>query len=150
MDQPNPWLSRICREFEAGNLTRAARDVLKELGRFRSCALGLCPSHALLAARARCSVRTVQRALATARDLDLIDWAERRIRVGWRELKTSNRYQLLVPSKPVHTTGQKARGVTYDRKRRCIEAVLRVAAGGIDLLKRRREQLEGRLAVGTA
>jgi hypothetical protein len=147
VDQTNPWISRIWREFEAGNLTRAARDVLRELGRFRHCAFGLVPSHALLAARARCNVRTVQRALETARNLGLVDWAHRHIKAGWRKLRTSNRYQLLVPTKLVRTNRQKVRGVTYVKKTRGIEAVLAAAAGGIDLLKRRREQMEARFRV---
>jgi len=72
------------REYEIGNLTRAHRDVLKALGTFQSCRFGVFPSHALLAARARCCVRTVQRALNAAKDLGLVLWSPRRERVAWR------------------------------------------------------------------
>jgi hypothetical protein len=47
--------------------------VLCELGRFDACRLGIFPSHEFLARRARCSVRTVQRALEAARALGLVD-----------------------------------------------------------------------------
>jgi len=66
------WFSRVYREFEAGNLTRAYRDVLLALGRFDG-PLGIFPSHRTLAARARCGVRTVQRALQAARRLGLVE-----------------------------------------------------------------------------
>jgi hypothetical protein len=111
------WFSRIYREFEAGNLTRAYRDVLLALGRFGACRFGIVPSHQTLAARARCCVRTVQRALEAAKALGLVSWAERRIKAAWRSLRTSNRYVLLVPIEPVRTTGQQAGGVTYERKK---------------------------------
>ena len=65
------WFSRVHREHEAGNLTRAFRDVLLALGRFDACRLGIFPSHRTLAARARCSVRTVQNALQAAKRLGL-------------------------------------------------------------------------------
>jgi hypothetical protein len=66
------WFSSIHREYEAGNLTLHYREALLVLGRFASCRFGIFPSRALLAVRARCSVRTVQRALQTARDLGLV------------------------------------------------------------------------------
>jgi hypothetical protein len=50
------------------------------------------PSHKALAAKARCGVRTVQRALKWARDNNLIQWAHGVVRDGWRVLRTSNRY----------------------------------------------------------
>jgi hypothetical protein len=40
-----PWFSRVHREFEAGSLTRAFRDMLLALGRFDLCRLGIFPSH---------------------------------------------------------------------------------------------------------
>jgi hypothetical protein len=67
------WFSHIHRQYEAHNLTRAFRDVLLALGRFHACRFGIFPSHETLAARARCSVRTVQRALQAARQLGLVD-----------------------------------------------------------------------------
>jgi hypothetical protein len=119
------WFSRVHREFEAGTLTRTARDVLLVLGRFHPCRFGIFPSHATLAARARCSVRTVQRALQAARTLGLLDWCARRIRAAWRSLRASNRYVLKLPTGPVRmpiaTTGQEARGATYERKKAGIE-----------------------------
>ena len=63
------WFSRVHREYEAGNLTLNYREVLLILGRFHACRFGIFPSHQTLATRARCSVRTVQRALQAAREL---------------------------------------------------------------------------------
>lgn len=115
------WFSRIHREFEAGNITRHWRDVLLELGRFRACRFGIWPSHATLATRARCSVRTVQRALEAAKGLGLVEWAARRVRAGWRSLRGSNRYVLKLPAGPVRTTGLRDRGVTYQEEKRAHE-----------------------------
>src|SRR6516162_9781581 len=56
--------------------------VLCELGRFDACRLGIFPSHEFLARRARCSVRTVQRALEAARALGLVDWSHQRVRAA--------------------------------------------------------------------
>lgn len=50
------------------------------------------PSHKAIAAKARCGVRTVQRALKWARDNSLIQWAHGLVRDGWRVVRTSNRY----------------------------------------------------------
>src|SRR5215472_14225575 len=86
------WFSRIHREHEAGNLTRAFRDVLLALGRFDRCRLGIFPSHRTLAARARCGLRTVQRALQAAKALGLVDCAATRVRAAWRSLRGANRY----------------------------------------------------------
>ena len=102
------WRQRIWREFNAGNLTRSYRDVLLTLAGYGPRPW---PSHETLAARARCCTRTVQRALEAARGLDLVSWAERRIKAGWRWLRTSNIYRLLVPDGPVApATGHKTRG----------------------------------------
>jgi hypothetical protein len=75
------WATRVWHEFRAGNLTRAFRDVLLKLNAYARGGVAF-PSQATLAARTACSVRTVARALAVARDLDLISWAERRVRRG--------------------------------------------------------------------
>jgi hypothetical protein len=154
-----PWFSRVEREFEAGNLTRAQRDVLKALGRFTGCRFGIFPSHAFLAARVKCCVRTVQRALQAARDLGLVTWAAQRVRAGWRSLRASNRYVLTLPENavgegphgPRATTGQKVRGVTEESKKAGHEgrgvglaAMMEAARGLPDLLKARRETLEAR------
>lgn len=80
---------------------------------------GACfPSHQALAAKARCSVSTVQRALKWAKDNALIVWAHGLIRTGWRVLRTSNRYAfaaflmvIRIVAPVVATDGQKARGV---------------------------------------
>jgi len=50
------------------------------------------PSHKAIAAKARCGVSTVQRALKWARENGLIVWAHGLVREGWRVLRTSNRY----------------------------------------------------------
>ena len=96
---PQPtWTARVWAEFRARNLTRTERDVLLTLRTFRAPGGGCWPSHATLAERTRCSVRTVIRALAAARTLGLVDWTERRVRRGWRWLRTSNLYRLTTPA----------------------------------------------------
>jgi hypothetical protein len=126
------WFSRIHREYEAGNLTLHYREVLLVLGRFHTCRFGIFPSHQTLATRARCSVRTVQRALQAARGLGLLDWAARRVKAAWRSLRASNRYVLRLPAGPVRTplptTGQRGRGVTYLKEKSGIEETQPVAA----------------------
>ena len=54
------------------------------------------PSHKAIAIKARCGVRTVQRALRWARDNGLIQWAHGLVRDGWRVMRTSNRYAFAV------------------------------------------------------
>ena len=76
------WTARVWAEFRAGNLTRVWRDVLLTLKTYRGHGGLICPSHATLAERARCSVRTVQRALAMGRRLGLVSWSERRVRAA--------------------------------------------------------------------
>jgi len=68
------WTARVWTEFRAGNLTRACRDVLLTLQTFRGHGGEIHPSHATLAERARCSPRTVLRALRTARALGLVSY----------------------------------------------------------------------------
>jgi hypothetical protein len=72
------------------------------------------PSHKAVAIKARCGVRTMQRALTWARENNLIQWA----RDGWRVVRTSNRYafaafltmrRILVSI--VASNGQRRRGV---------------------------------------
>jgi hypothetical protein len=151
------WFRRLAREYEAGNLTPLYRDVLKALGRFAGCRFGIFPSHAFLAARARCSVRTVQRALQAARGLGLVEWTEQRVRATWRSLRASNRYVLKLPDRAVQrgphgpgaTTGQRGRGAPQESKQEAREghrvglaALMEAARGLPDLLKARREALE--------
>jgi hypothetical protein len=149
MPLPDPWFSRVAREFEAGTLTRAWRDVLLALGRFSACKFGIFPSHATIAARARCSVRTVQRALQAGRALGLLDWAQRRVRAAWRSLRTSNRYVLRLPAGPVSTPsptgGQRGGVVAYQKEYRrsegtrpVSEAVRLAAQRALDAVRARR------------
>jgi hypothetical protein len=90
---PNqPWPDRIWLEHRAGTLTRAYRDVLLTLRTYRGRSGMIHPSHETLAERAKCSVSTVQWALRQAQRLGLVSWTERRVRAGWRWLRTSNCY----------------------------------------------------------
>jgi AraC-like DNA-binding protein len=154
MPTPCQWTARVWREFRAGNLTRSARDVLLTLRTFRGSG-GLCvPSHATLAERAKCSVRTVQRALRQADHLGLVRWTERRVRAAWRWLRTSNRYLFEIPETPVaagmrlrrRTTGQPARGGESGSKKEVLMEMLRAAAALPDLLARRREAMLRRVS----
>ena len=69
-------------------------DVLLALAALLGADGRLDPSHAFLAAAARVSVSTVQRALDRARELGLIDWQRRLVKAGWRTEQTSNQYVL--------------------------------------------------------
>ena len=84
------WTPAVWTQFRAGNLTRAFRDVLLTLRTFDGRG-GLYPSHATLAARATCAVRTVQEALRQGRTLGLVSWHSGASR------RTSNRYVLTIP-----------------------------------------------------
>jgi hypothetical protein len=149
------WFSRLKREYEAGNIPAKQYLVLCELGRFDACRLGIFPSHRTLAARARCGVRTVQRALQAARRLGLVEWAATRVRAVWRSLRGPNRYVLKVPAAAVQwlrrTGGQSGRRDTNEQKNPARErssgalhAMLEAARGLPDLLKARREAMEAR------
>ena len=160
-----PWTARVWREFHAGNLTRAYRDVLLTLQTFRGAGGLIHPAHATLAARAGCSVRTVQRALRQAQVLDLVDWCERRIRAAWRWLRTSNAYRLMVPDGPIaaglrpvwpcrRTTGQEGRGGEKLKKEDARQERNAVLAGWMtaaarlpDLLAMRRAAVQGKMLV---
>jgi hypothetical protein len=61
----------------------------------------ICPSHASLAQAARCHESTALRALQAARELRLVRWVGRRVRAGWRALRSSNAYELRIPKEPV-------------------------------------------------
>jgi hypothetical protein len=159
------WINRIWLEYRAGNLTRAARDVLLTLHTFRGTGGAAWPSHATLADRARCCTRTVQRALAQAQCLGLVSWAERRVRAGWRWLRSSNLYRFVVSDLPV-TAGSlpsvttapcrkppvlahaaqtdSVAGEGRVRKQEALDEMLRAAAAAPDLLLRRRLVIEGR------
>lgn len=118
------WTRRVWAEFDGGLLTRAARDVMLTLRTFRGAGGQCWPSHATLANRAACDVRTVQRALAQGRHLGLVDWIERRVRKGWRWLRTSNRYTFQTPETPIDPE--------LKLRRRVIPATNRHSAGGAE------------------
>jgi hypothetical protein len=149
------WFSRLRREYEAGNIPAKQYLVLCELGRFDRCRLGIFPSHRTLAARARCGLRTVQRALQAAKALGLVDWAATRVRAAHRAVRGPNRYVLRVPMAAVQwlcrSIGQSGRGDANDQKKAATErsggairAMLEAARGLPDLLKARREAMEAR------
>lgn len=85
------WRPAVWAAFRAGALTRCGRDVLLTLATFRGRGGGIYPSHASVAQRVRCCVRTVRTALADARDACLVSW------VSGRRRRTSNRYNLEMP-----------------------------------------------------
>jgi hypothetical protein len=105
------WINRIWQEYRAGNLTRAARDVLLTLHTYRGHGGVAWPSQVTLGERANCDERTVRRALVAAQGLDLVRWTERRVRAGWRWLRTSNLYRFVVPEGPVQPTRRALRQV---------------------------------------
>jgi hypothetical protein len=152
---PAPWTARVWAEYRTENLTRAYRDVLLTLATFQGPGGIAWPSHATLATRAKCSVRTVQRALAMAAELGLVAWTERRVRAGWRWLRTSNTYRLLMPLEAVRaglraawrptpaTTGQDGRGGERSSKKEALERLLAAAAAAPDLLAMRRAVMAG-------
>jgi hypothetical protein len=162
---PNDWTARVWREYRAGTLTRTFRDALLTLRTYRGHGGLICPAHETLAERARCSVSSVQRALLQAQRLGLLAWAERRVRAGWRWLRTSNSYWLTVPEAPVEpsmrptwwrrrTTGQDG-GVgesekkeAYEGRRAALARMIREAAGSPDLLAMRRAAVEALLGKG--
>jgi hypothetical protein len=149
---PTPWTTRIWQEFRCGHLTRAARDVLLTLHTFRGTGGVAWPSHETLADRANCCPKTVQRALRQARELDLVHWAERRVRAGWRWLRTSNLYRFVIPAAPVEPRPTPTAPALTDKKsgeggaskKEALEELLRAAARAPDLLAMRRAMIEGR------
>jgi DNA-binding transcriptional MocR family regulator len=153
---PTPWTTRIWQEFRAGNLTRAYRDVLLTLHTYRGTGGTAWPSHETLADRAECCTKTVQRALAQAKELDLINWAERRVRAGWRWLRTSNLYRFVVPAAPVKPAPRptptapaltdKTPREGRESKKEALEELLRAAARAPDLLLRRRQAMAAMFA----
>ena len=92
------WSRCVWLAYEAGDLTRAMKDVAAALHSFR-CAGGTAwPSYATVAAKARCSVRSTCYAIRQLADLGLLVVLPRRVRAGWRSLRTSNRYAFRTPS----------------------------------------------------
>jgi hypothetical protein len=153
---PTPWTTRVWQEFRAGNLTRSFRDVLLTLRTFRGAGGACWPSHATLADRARCSGKTAQRALKLGRRLGLVSWTERRVRAGWRWLRTSNAYRLMTPDGAVRpsqrptqpaarTTGHSDRRGEREVKKKALGEMLQAASKLPDLLAARRQTIKGRL-----
>jgi hypothetical protein len=164
---PTPWTTRIWQEFRAGSVSRAEKDVLCSLHTFRSTGGTAWPSHATLASRAGTCTRTVGRALAAARDLGLVSWVERRVRAGWRWLRSSNLYRFLAVENgtvPKSAAGQiiqpeefgrsalpdsrAGEGRVLGRKKAALDEVLREAASLPDLLALRRAAFLHIAAVG--
>jgi Helix-turn-helix domain len=143
-----PWITRVWREYRADNLTRAYRDVLLTLRTFRGHGGQCWPSHETLADRAECCTRTVGRALKQAQHLGLVDWRERRVRAGWRWLRSSNLYRFITPTVPVQagmrpvsrasTLTDIPAGEGRASKQVALNEALRAAAVGPDLLLARR------------
>lgn len=96
------WIPAVWTQFRTGKLTRAFRDVLLTLQTFDGRG-GLYPSHATLAAKATCAVRTVQEALRQGRALGLVSWHSGASR------RTSNRYVLTMPRAAVEPGGRLSR-----------------------------------------
>lgn len=150
---PETWTALVWKHFHARNLTRAYRDVLLTLETFRGHGGAIWPSHDTLAGRSGCVAKTVQRALAIGRELGLVDWSERRIKRGWRWLRTSNSYRLTQPDEPVRpslhrpraTNGQRGRGgesLKKEGRKAALEAMKREAASVGDLLAARQTAME--------
>ena len=97
----NTWENKIWALFRTGELTRAFRDVLLCLAKFRGRG-GIFPSHEAIAKRAKCCAKTVGNALKAARGLGIVGWIARRKPASWGTERTSNLYTLLVgnPGKP--------------------------------------------------
>jgi hypothetical protein len=128
----NTWISKVNAAARAGDLTWAQARCLYLLQTFRGPG-GLFPSHEAIAARggAGCSVSTVQRALNAARDLGLVRWAERWVRIGWRRLRTSNLYELLDPENPMKPTAGQPDRVTLRVKISSLFSAARDASRGV-------------------
>jgi hypothetical protein len=125
--------------------------LLKRLGADGQCD----PTHDTLAADAGCSARTARRALATMKRLGLVCWQTRLVRAGWRAEQTSNAY-VLVPTAPLPACGGQigrqttkqdsstARQASAAPRNEALEAFVRAAAAGPDLLARQRAQFAAR------
>ena len=93
------WRAAVWTAHRAGTLTRAARDVLLTLATFRGPGGRIWPSHALLAARAACCLKTVCRSMEQARRAGLLTWRAIRWQTPggfWR--RKSNLYALRLPT----------------------------------------------------
>lgn len=156
MNTSTVWTTRVWREHRAGNISRTERDVLLTLRTFRGAGGTMHPSHATLADRARCSSRSVIRALQQAQRLGLVSWAERRVRAGWRWLRTSNAYRLHCPETPtkpdqrpaqrrLSTDCHEDRGGESPSKKALLREMMEAASRLPDLLAARRRVIEASL-----
>ncbi len=94
MKRPTYRPIRVWHEFRAGNATRSYRDVQLTLQTSVTLVASVCLRMLPGLIPAQCSVRMVQRALVQAQVFGLVSWTERRVRAGWRWLRTSNAYRL--------------------------------------------------------
>jgi hypothetical protein len=126
-----------------GRLSRASRDVGEALVRRLGADGRLDPAHTTLAEDAACSARTVRRAAVTMRNLGLLRWQTRLVRVGWRAEQTSNSYEL-VPmgvnppeNRPHSCGGHGGREIRRDRDSTVQTAPAAVSPADRDALERR-------------
>jgi hypothetical protein len=107
------WLGKLGNALQARQISgkeylagRALLSFLGEDGR-------LDPSHAAIAERARCSERTVRRALARFDALGLLRWQRRLVRRpgAWRSEQTSNAYELVPNGRPITPRAPAIQGV---------------------------------------
>jgi hypothetical protein len=137
--------------MRARRLTRAGRDIgralLKRLGPDGRCD----PSYRTLGKDSNCDEKTARRSADDLRDLGLIRWQRRLVRVGWRAQQTSNAYELLttvpnpvpLPPRPVSCGGHSVPGtrlVEIQRPEPTAAEVREAQAA----LARRRAMLESR------
>jgi len=96
-DERGIWRRLVHRHVRAGEIGPKGAWALELLPDYLS-RDGRCdPSHARLAADAGVGESTVERALADAKAIGLLDWDRRLVRTRWRAEQTSNAYVLLVP-----------------------------------------------------
>src|SRR3954469_25379712 len=122
--QETTWCGYVRRAHRDGHLTRHYRDVLLELHGYRGSGGIAWPAHSTLAERAECCVRTVQRALEAARELGLVSWTARRLRAGWRSLRSSNAYRLERPQQPLQAVPGRRRPYVRLARQGSVRAVL--------------------------
>lgn len=81
---------------KAGHLTEGQFQVVMELPGWLNLRGGRCdPSHRTIGNKANVKVKTVQRALGTAKRLGLIGWDQRARRIGGETIQITNQYQIL-------------------------------------------------------
>jgi hypothetical protein len=137
------WLVAVERAQRDGHLTTGYEKVLRKLVTFRGHGGDIHPSHATLADRAGVGERTVRRALEAGRELGLLSWTPRRVRVGWRSLRSSNRYRLERPQKPLEAVpGRRRPYVRQERAGAARSLIARLCTGG--QIGRRDDKQEGR------